>query len=556
MQLRFSKQYKPYSSPVMLRFGGVPVDPPEPIKNWLWLMAHTHTQQHSNLVQQRLTNRAGRLQLVMHAQATAWQVQTAILNVHGIANTHLHSNAALYSFTQKALSDKANFTSLRTANLLPLMLSADLNWRQGLTHYTHVVAAIRLGVVKLNQQVLTHGPTSANWICVPTAHPEKGKVILRLRETSAPSLRIRFRDIDKVCRLQVRGSVSALTEQPVLNSKLPITPQIANTYMSKPTVSCVRVSDGAVIFIAAVSITHSREQFAASVNITYQTKTDAERAHNQLLKITLNGNDFYVLSEKPSKALSFGSQSYTSQGRTRLAELSEPYQRDITYTNTVAKSAAGVMSDLLAGTDWQLHFGMVDFAIAANTITIANKTPASALLHCAKAIGGMLQVDDALKKVTVLPRWPVSPWLISSTTPDIVLHESHIHSYSEQYNEQASANGVFIAGQQNGVMCKIKREGSSGDLLLPDVVEPMITHVQAARQRGTCELANAGSEYQISISTDLTQAIAHITPGMLVGVQFSDVLLKATCQSCTVSATVSANGAIDIEQQLVLIAKE
>ncbi|MBB1342609.1 hypothetical protein H5158_13300 [Pseudoalteromonas sp. SR45-6] len=408
-----------------------------------------------------------------------------------------------------------------------------------------------------NEFVIYYGETEKEYICYWRNHPFKGYVNLEFTgpaTTHNGRLVMRFNNPDKVCYWGLPGGlVRGDDDVPTIDRKIPIEPQIRNTYIMQPTINCVRVSDDLKILINSVNYSISRGQFSATCNIKFCSRIDFERALGQELRISLNGYEFYVICEQPSTSNRFANQSYSASCRSRFALLSNPYARAKNYANPTAKTLAGIMSDILVNTGWSLDNKMIDYPIPTGAFTYTNLTPAAALLSVAKSIGAILDINDATKTVSVVPAWPVMPWDTDNAICDVILNDSIILEHSSSQTISQEHNAVFVRGEQQGVACKIKRAGTLGDQFANDVVDTLITHNQAARQRGTCELANSGKKQNTTIRTKLLDDLPPIRPGMLVGITYTDSVFKATCDSMTINASISDQGAITVSQTIQVV---
>lgn len=411
----------------------------------------------------------------------------------------------------------------------------------------------------LSQQdfVVYYGQTDKEYICYWRNHPFKGYVKLDFNapyQARTGSIKMRFNAPDKVCYWGLPGGlVRGDDDVPTIDRKIPIEPQIRNTYIMQPTINCVRVSDDVKILISSVNYSVSRSQFSASGSLKFCSRIDFERALGQELKVSINGYDFYVICEQPSTANRFANSSYSASCRGRFALLSAPYARATNYANPTAKTLAGIMSDILVNTGWSLDNKMIDYPIPTGAFTYTDLTPAAALLSVAKSIGAMLDIDSANKTVSVIPAWPVMPWDTENAICDVILNDSIIleHNTSQTINQKH--NAVFVRGEQQGVACKIKRAGTQGEQFASDVVDSLITDNQAARQRGSYELANSGNKQQSTIRTKLLNDLPPIRPGMLVGVTYASSIYKATCDNMDISASISDSGAITVSQTIKVI---
>ncbi|WP_289170008.1 hypothetical protein [uncultured Pseudoalteromonas sp.] len=412
---------------------------------------------------------------------------------------------------------------------------------------------------ELNQKdfVIYYGQTDKEYTCYWRNHPFKGYVKLDFNapyQARTGSIKMRFNAPDKVCYWGLPGGlVRGDDDIPTIDRKIPIEPQIRNTYIMQPTINCVRLSDDVKILISSINYSVSRSQFSASCSLKFCSRIDFERALGQELKISINGYDFYVICEQPSTANRFANSSYSASCRGRFALLSAPYARATNYANPTAKTLAGIMSDILVNTGWSLDNKMIDYPIPIGAFTYTDLTPAAALLSVAKSLGAMLDIDNANKTVSVIPAWPVMPWDTENAICDVILNDSIILEHNTSQTINQAHNAVFVRGEQQGVACKIKRAGTLGDQFASDVVDSLITDNQAARQRGSYELANSGNKQQSTIRTKLLNDLPPIRPGMLVGVTYGSSTYKATCDNMDISASISDSGAITVSQTIKVI---
>jgi len=325
----------------------------------------------------------------------------------------------------------------------------------------------------------------------------------------------------------------------------------------QPQISCVRVIDGVAVVLKSVSISQSRSQWASSGSLAFSSRIDAERAANELLKISINGYDFYLLCESPSESKAFGKTSYSATGRGRLATLASPNRKAINYVNVVSRSFIGLMADIVANTGWTVASQITDYPVPANAFSYAAKTPAEAINIMANSIGAMLDVNDETQTITVIPQWPVVPWNTASAIPDVILHDGVILEFNERIDIRPNANAVFVRGEQQGVAAKVKRFGTAGDNFAADIVDKLITDNQAARMRATAELANAGNKVQNSIRAKVMADLPPMRPGMLIGVRKGAEVFKSVCESFSISGSVNeSTGMVTVNQTVTLLRNE
>ena len=73
-----------------------------------------------------------------------------------------------------------------------------------------------------------------------------------------------------------------------------------------------------------------------------------------------------------------------------------------------------------------------------------------------------------------------------------------------------------MSGTTAGVLGQVTRAGTSGELIAPMVTDALITHVDAARQRGIAELSPAGRQFDVTLRMPVLEETGIIPPGKLV----------------------------------------
>ncbi|MCG9761694.1 hypothetical protein L1D50_21750 [Pseudoalteromonas sp. Isolate6] len=448
-------------------------------------------------------------------------------------------------------------TSINWFNKMPtIMYEYVQKWSTGAIEQFETIQIWREASQHETALRIHYGPSERAYICYRVKHPQKGRVIVRFDNAlnASPQIgkvKLRMSPYEKICYWGLPGGpVRSDDDIPPIDSKIPIEPQIQRYYIMQPSISCNRLSDDLKILINSINITWQRGQFAATGNIKFCSRIDMERAIGQQLKLVINGYEFVVICEQPSTSNRFANNSYSASIRSRFAELAAPYQRERNYVNTVDKSLAGIMTDILENTGWTLDNKMIDYPIPEGAFSYRGLTPAAALLKVASSIGAILDINDTTKTVSVVPEWPVNPWSTEQATPDVILNDALILEHNTRDTIQPEHNVIFVRGEQQGVACKIKRQGTPATDYARDIVDNLITDVQAARQRGTCELARSGNKRTATIRTKLKADLPPIRPGMLLGVRFEDELYKATVDSLAIAASISNQGAIMVNQTI------
>ncbi|MGI2111734.1 hypothetical protein ACRN9C_20470 [Shewanella frigidimarina] len=439
-----------------------------------------------------------------------------------------------------------------------LAIESTIDWADGTACANHISARYYYGHVRVVQPAIAWGPHTASWICSTRYRPPTGKISIRFSEpwASSPSpLQLRFTASANYCYFDDGGGlVDANPSLPSLDFETPIEPQLRRYYLMQPTITCVRVSDDVPIVISNINISRSRGQWASSVSIDFSSRIDASRAENQLLKVCINGYEFFVIVEQTSVSKVFGNETYRGTGRSRSAELATPYVLPISYTNATSRSFAGLLNDMLQFTGWTIALnGIVDFNVPAGAFSVGNKSPIDAVQEAVAQLGCMLLSNDETKALTVVPRWPTVPWLMDGVTPDLTVHDAVITSYSESKEIGTECNVVWLRGEQQGISAKVKRAGTAGNIATDDISAQLIVDNQAARTAGTNALADTGNKLNINMSLLIMADLPPATPGMLIGIREGVDVFKGTCDSVTINASVSDTGDIDVEQIITVV---
>ena len=407
---------------------------------------------------------------------------------------------------------------------------------------------------------LPYGPRPPSYICSQDARPTSGVLTLRFHKVGAPTsgvLTLRFSNEHNplVCVLDIGGGlIPPLPELPTIDITTPITPPRRRSYIMQPQLRCYRVSDNTEINIISANWSISRSQWGATISLQCGSKGDKDLLFaggtEQEFKLVINGYEFYGLAESFNYSGEFGSNSYTVVGRSSVAALASPHAPARSYTNSIAKGIAALVSDELTASGWSYDFGMTQFNVPAGAFSYVNKTPIEAIAQIAGAIGGMVYPDGATKTLHIRPQWPVTPWAIASATADVAVHDDVILSLSSSPASTPLYNAVFVRGEQQGVSAKVRRTGTAGDKVAADVVDPLMVDNQALRQRGTAELANSGSKESVQLTLPVMDLLPPLVPGQILGITWQTEVFKTLVDSISITAQRSQNGQLTVRQNV------
>ena len=113
---------------------------------------------------------------------------------------------------------------------------------------------------------------------------------------------------------------------------------------------------------------------------------------------------------------------------------------------------------------------------------------------------------------------------------------------------------MFVAGERFGSVARVIRSGTAGDLLAPMIVDPLITHADAARERGRAVLADTGRQALVTLELPMLPSIGLLDPGRLIAVgedgQSWRGLVRGTTVSASWSQSLIVRQTVEVERHL------
>lgn len=281
-----------------------------------------------------------------------------------------------------------------------------------------------------------------------------------------------------------------------------------------------RVSDGEPIACFGFSLSLDRDSwawgFSASIDAAelplLQPAVPGEPVE---LEAVVNGLAFRLITRSIGRDRTFNDTGLRIEGVGHTAVLDAPFSQEAVFSAAAALTSQQLLDQALpAGwtADWQITPWLVPGGIWSH-----QGTPASAALAIAAAGGAYVQPHPSAKSIKVLPRYPVAPWAWGTVVPDIELPAAVVMRESIEWIDRPRYNGVYVSGTAaGGVLRLVKRLGTAGDVLAPMVTDRLITHADAARQRGLAVLADTGSQALVTLSVPVLAVIGVVMPGKWV----------------------------------------
>lgn len=298
---------------------------------------------------------------------------------------------------------------------------------------------------------------------------------------------------------------------------------VRKVYIVINTLSLVRLSDGLEIPASDLNVSIDADSWAwgwsATVPAKYMSALQADLGDLVELVAVINGRSFRLAVEKIQRSRSFARSSLTISGKNRAVWLSDPYALKENRTNSSQMTAQQLMAQALtengASLGWDLDWQITDWLIPSG-VWVNSGTAIEACLSIANAAGAYLQSDPYDEILRVIPRYPTVPWEWSSLTPDIDLPEGVCVTEGIEYVDKAEYNTVYISGQNQGILGHVTRSGSGGNKPAEMITDALITHADAARQRGISVLSDTGRQRLISLSLPVIEETGIILPGKLI----------------------------------------
>ena len=237
------------------------------------------------------------------------------------------------------------------------------------------------------------------------------------------------------------------------------------------------------------------------------------------LLAVINGVGYRVIAERVARVRIFGKTDLRISGRGRSALLDAPYVPILTFGSTEDRLAQQLANDVLtdAGSPigWDVDWQLTDWLVPAGAWT-KQGTYIDGLKEIAAAAGGYLQPHRTDQEISFLSKYPVAPWDWGTVTPDFELPTAVTQQEGIEWLSKPDYNRVYVSGQAAGVLARITRYGTGGELAAPMVADSLITANEAAEQRGRAILGDTGRQAAVTLRLPVLSSTGIITPGKFV----------------------------------------
>jgi len=296
---------------------------------------------------------------------------------------------------------------------------------------------------------------------------------------------------------------------------------IKRVYMVLNEATLRRVSDNALIPTLSMSMALDVDSWTWSFSaaLPWQALSLVDGSDPTEVQAVVNGAPYRFIIEKIGTERTFGRNALRVSGRGKSALLDSPYAPSMFFGNTGSRTAQQLMGDVLTlngvPLDWTVNWEITDWTVPGNVWTHQG-SHMSALTNIAAAPGAYIQPHPNLQELFVLPRYPAMPHQWGDLTPDFEIPSAVMTREGIERTELAMYDRVFVSGTTAGVLGQVTRAGTSGELIAPMVTDALITHVDAARQRGLKELSAVGRQQNVTLRMPVLEETGIIPPGKLV----------------------------------------
>ncbi len=327
-------------------------------------------------------------------------------------------------------------------------------------------------------------------------------------------------------------------------------------------VTVVRLPGREAIAVKSISVTIDADSWAwgfnAAIPLTALELVEPSAKGPVEIEITVNGITWIMLVEGFDLRREFGTSEANLRGRSLAAYLAEPYapKRSFTLASpfTARQLAEQELERTILATGFDLDWQLPDWLVPAGAWSYESLTPMQVIARIVESVGGSLNAHPQLKRLVAQSRYPSLPWEWASQTLHRTLPIDVVKTLSARWSEKPDFNAVYVGGEREGVIARVRRSGTAGDQLAPMIIDPMISHADAARERGRSVLADTGRQAIVTLELPMVASIGLLEPGRLIAIGESGASWRGLVRGTTVSANWSQSlvvrQVVEVERRL------
>lgn len=295
--------------------------------------------------------------------------------------------------------------------------------------------------------------------------------------------------------------------------------------------TCVRLPDRTPIAVAGFSVAGGASMSTWTVDLDL-----ADKSHLALLlpnadgpreiELTINGYVWTFIVENHGINRRFEDTGVGVTGQSRTALLAAPYAPQRAKDALADRLPAQLIDEELLDTGFTATWESVSWTVPGGTWSYACETPLSAAVKIAEAVGAVVQSHPADKSIRVRPRYPVSPWDWTTTTPDKIIYDDLIVADALSNRSQPKYDAVVVSGEIDGkgVVTRVKRTGEAGNTYAQQVSHVLINTEVAGRERGRNIISDRGQQAAASLTIPLfAEPLPPGTTGLVLPLDLCEV---------------------------------
>ena len=338
----------------------------------------------------------------------------------------------------------------------------------------------------------------------------------------------------------------------------PETPQfvipLLRVYMTVHSISAVLLPSLEPVLLKGISISSDDDGYAWTL-----TASGPQHLFDQLapvgglparVRVTLDGIDWVFAMEPPDRSRKFAERSVAVRGRSVTSLLTAPHAPSSVWGNPGgAFTAQQLALQALEFTGVSLDWAITDWLVPAGAWSFQG-APLAVVQRIAEAAGAVVRSHRTDAQLRVAPRYPSLPWEWATATVNVQMPGQIITTDNLTRQDNPDWEAVNVVGELDGVEGHVVRRGTAGVLLAPGVIDPLITHPDAASQRGRTVLGPAGRGYTHTMTVPLLTGGTNpglILPGYLLQVDEPGLTWRGLVRGITVTESNPT-----VRQQLVV----
>lgn len=320
-----------------------------------------------------------------------------------------------------------------------------------------------------------------------------------------------------------------------------VSPNIRRVYIVMNTVTLERLSDGVPIPVEDLTIGTDMDSWAWTLRAALVRKSDLDLVRPQAgapveVEADINGLTWRFVIEEYGEESRWAQRAYTITGRSLSAYLADPYSAPRDRVEATQATAQQLAEAELTDTGFSVAWSLPTWLVPGNVWSYQGQAPIQAIAQIAQAAGGVIHTATASLTLQIKPWYSALPWEWGGVAVDAILPGAMIDSRRASYQPKSAYNGVYVRGQQTGVMCLVKRIGSDGSALAPMQTHPLITATEAGLALARKILADSGPRETVTLTLPLLDNHGLLVPGHLIEIQATGDTWRGQVVKCSITA--------------------